>query len=80
MIVHRHVYEELVGPIPEGLVLDHLCRETLCCRPSHLEVVTLAENSARVTRSGAESAGPPLRPLPQLDPMEGEQLGLWEES
>lgn len=44
---HRVAYEELVGPIPSGLELDHLCREPLCVRPDHLEPVTRAENMRR---------------------------------
>lgn len=46
-IVHRVVYEALVGPIAEGLHLDHLCRNTRCCNPDHLEPVDAAENSHR---------------------------------
>lgn len=46
-VVHRVVYELLVGPIPDGLVLDHLCRVRHCCAPTHLEPVTDAENIAR---------------------------------
>jgi len=41
---HRVVYELTVGPIPDGLVLDHLCRVRSCCNPSHLRVVTHREN------------------------------------
>ncbi len=37
---HRFAYEVTLGPIPEGLVLDHLCRNTACVNPSHLEPVT----------------------------------------
>ena len=62
---HRFAYQHLVGPIPPGLVLDHLCEEPLCVRPEHLEPVTLEENvrrgneSKRLRMTGAdESAGP----------------------
>lgn len=44
---HRAAYELTVGPIPEGLEIDHLCRLPLCVRPSHLEAVTHAENIRR---------------------------------
>lgn len=44
---HRVAYEALVGPIPEGLVIDHLCRQTRCVNPAHMEVVTVAENTRR---------------------------------
>lgn len=45
--VHRLVYELLVGPIADGMTLDHLCRMTTCCNPDHLEQVTPGENSRR---------------------------------
>lgn len=45
--LHRVVYEELKGPIPEGLVLDHLCRYKRCCNPEHLEPVQQIENVHR---------------------------------
>jgi hypothetical protein len=44
---HRFAYELLVGRIPEGLELDHLCRNKGCVRPDHLEPVTHRENSIR---------------------------------
>jgi hypothetical protein len=44
---HRVSYEHYVGPIPKGLILDHLCRVTSCVNPSHLEPVTYAENTRR---------------------------------
>lgn len=44
---HRVVFESERGPIPDGLVLDHLCRNRLCVNPNHLEPVTLVENILR---------------------------------
>ncbi|UOF78662.1 homing endonuclease [Caudoviricetes sp.] len=44
---HRAVYEALVGEIPEGLVLDHLCKNKICVNPGHLEPVTQTENMRR---------------------------------
>jgi hypothetical protein len=44
---HRVSYEEFVGPIPSGLVLDHLCRNPPCVNPTHLEPVTHPENVRR---------------------------------
>jgi len=49
-LAHRFVYELLVGPVPPGLQLDHLCRTRNCCNPAHLEPVTPKENSQRGTR------------------------------
>ena len=45
--VHRISYEHFVGKIPEGLVIDHLCRVPRCVNPEHLEAVTSAENTRR---------------------------------
>jgi len=44
---HRYFYRELVGPIPQGLVIDHLCRNHGCVNPAHLEPVTVRENTMR---------------------------------
>ena len=45
--VHRALWEILVGLVPEGLELDHLCRNRACANPDHLEPVTRSENVRR---------------------------------
>ncbi len=56
MPAHRWAYERFVGPIPNGLQLDHLCRTTLCVNPDHLEPVTNRENVLRGTSPSAGNA------------------------
>ena len=56
---HRVAYTERYGEIPDGLVIDHLCRNTGCCNPDHLRAVTDAENlhaegSASPAKANAE--------------------------
>jgi len=46
-VVHKLVYEDLVGNILDGLVMDHLCRNRRCANPEHLEPVTMQENVLR---------------------------------
>jgi hypothetical protein len=44
---HRISYQMFVGQIPDGLVIDHLCRNRGCVNPEHLEPVTASENAKR---------------------------------
>lgn len=44
---HRYSYQLAYGPIPEGLVIDHICRTPPCVNPSHMEAVTQRENVYR---------------------------------
>lgn len=56
VLAHRFAYELLVGPIPAGLVLDHLCRVRHCVNPAHLEPVTVVENLRRGESFSAQNA------------------------
>ena len=53
---HRYAYELLVGPIPDELQLDHLCRVRHCVNPAHLEAVTHQVNGLRGTSPLADNA------------------------
>lgn len=76
MAAHRFAYELLVGPIPEGLDLDHVkargCRSTLCVNPAHLEPVTRRENLLRGDTFIAENAA--KTHCPQGHPLAGGNL------
>lgn len=56
VFVHRLAFSVLRGAIPEGLTLDHLCRNPGCCNPDHLEPVTVAENIRRGTQGQAQAS------------------------
>jgi hypothetical protein len=47
-VAHRLIYTLLIGEIPPGLTIDHLCRNGICCNPAHMEPVTAAENTRRM--------------------------------
>lgn len=55
MLAHRVAYELFVGPIPEGLTIDHLCRNRICVNTEHLEPVPMRENWARGEANSAVS-------------------------
>lgn len=69
---HRFAYELLVGPIPEGLDLDHLCRVRNCVNPAHLEPVTRRENLLRGKTIQARNAA--KTHCPQGHPYWGDNL------
>jgi hypothetical protein len=54
-MAHRWAYEHFVGPIPQGLQIDHLCRVRACCNPDHLEPVTPLENTRRGQGNGSKT-------------------------
>lgn len=49
---HAVVYEAVEGVIPNGMQIDHRCRNPACCNPIHLDVVTSAENTRRGRTAG----------------------------
>lgn len=53
---HRLAYLTLIGPIPDGLELDHKCSVRCCANPAHLEPVTHAENNRRSTAGAVNGA------------------------
>lgn len=69
---HRWVWEYLVGPIPDGLELDHLCRQRACCNPDHLEAVTPRVNTFRSRAVSTQNAV--KTHCPQGHPYAGENL------
>ena len=74
VLAHRFAYELLVGPIPPGLQIDHLCRVRCCVRHGHLEPVTHQENALR------GDAGLNHRSktnCPQGHPYDAENTYLW---
>lgn len=56
VLAHRVVYQIFEGPIPDGLQLDHLCRNRLCVRPDHLEPVSARTNTLRSEANSAVNA------------------------
>jgi hypothetical protein len=77
LYVHRVAYEALIAEIPEGLQLDHLCRNRACVNPWHLEPVTNRVNTSRGragTRLASENSG--KTHCPQGHPYSGDNLRI----
>ncbi len=53
---HRAAYEHFVGPIPTGMVIDHLCNNPSCVNPGHMKVTTNRENILRGSSPTAQNA------------------------
>lgn len=61
-LVHRVMWEEVNGPVPEGLQIDHICRNRACCNPKHLRVVTPQVNTLLSDNPTAVNARKPNCP------------------
>lgn len=71
---HRLAYVLAIGPVPEGLVIDHLCRNRACCNPFHMEPVTRQVNTLRgATLAAGNAAKTHCR---QGHPYEGDNLRI----
>ena len=72
LYVHRLVFSLLDRPIPDGWVLDHLCRNRPCCNPAHLDLVTRTENSLRAVQVARERIAAPASETPDYRGRTGE--------
>ncbi len=72
---HRFAYELLVGAIPDGMVVDHLCRTRACVNPQHMEIVTQRVNILRGTGWSARNAA--KTHCKRGHPLEGANLYEW---
>jgi len=73
VFAHRQSYELIKGNIPDGLQLDHLCRNRLCVNPEHLEPVTCKEN---INRGNTGDNQRDKTHCPQGHPYSGENLRI----
>lgn len=69
---HQATYVLTRGPVPDGLELDHLCRNPSCCNPDHLEPVTHRENCQRAAYRQTHCRAGHL--LPDPDPVTGRRV------
>ena len=83
-LAHRLSYQHFIGPIPDGLDLDHLCRVRWCVNPRHLEPVTRSVNATRgetgrVARATCSICGDLLPPLGDPQRRDGTHRGCFNQ-
>lgn len=69
---HKYLYEALMGPVPAGLVLDHLCRNRACVNPDHIQAVTSRTNTLR--GAGVTAVNARKTHCPKGHPYEGKNV------
>jgi hypothetical protein len=75
---HRYAYELLVGPIPTGLVIDHLCMVKRCVNPAHMEPTTRAENTRRARPHDGPTANVNKATCPQGHLFDASNTYMWQ--
>jgi len=78
ILAHRAAYEFFVGIILGGYCVDHLCGNTLCVNPDHLEAVTFGKNIRRSLRWSKERLGPRWTHCKHGHPLSGQNLYIWK--
>lgn len=73
VLAHRFAYENLIGPFTKGLESDHLCHNTACVNPAHIEPVTSLENQHRSKHNNGRSA---RNHCPQGHPYDGKNTSI----
>lgn len=63
LYVHRVAYEAFIGPIPDGLTIDHLCRTRHCANPWHMDPVPAEINTSRAAKGPRSRCRRELHPL-----------------
>ena len=71
---HRWVYEQSVGPIPDGLMIRHLCHNKKCVNPDHLEPGTMKENRADDIAAGKDWFNGELNPNAKLSNIQRQEI------